>query len=424
MKNLLCNIGQNIVKHKVKTLLSVIISISLCLFLMLFTGNLSGTQKRLEALPEEIEITIDITNIAGSKKSGLTIPIKYINHILESGLTNTKQLTGRAVYTGLDTEIPPGNMPLSENLVAGIATEYSLNQYENQKLTYMEGYSADMFSTDEKVALVLEDYLSENNLSLGDTVEINMYTLQGRGANSDGSVYTSYKMGTYSFKIVGTFSEYGEDGEAKLFLANKDQRFDFVIPFATMAQLIADSNRIFYPSSASFTPKDPYNLNAVKEMLKESGLLQLSNMNTNTDGFYGQTAVMSDSIFISTAEPLQRRLSLLQSIYPVCMAAIALISFFASYLLTQSRLSEMAIFRSLGVSRLGVFFMMWFEGLILSGIGALIAFVLSAAVFPENITAMLMAAAIYFAAYLIGSAAAIIISNRVQVLEILTSTKQ
>lgn len=425
MRNLFYHVGQNIIKHRLKTLLSVTVSVVLCIFLMLFTGNMSTIQQKLKDLPKELEVSIDITNIAGANKTGLTIPPELINKVIESGLVEVKSITSRAFHIDPDTDsFSPHEMPGKNNLVAGITGEYSLEKAENQEIEYMKGYNETIFESEEAVALIRKEYMEEMGLSLGDTVDLLLFSVQGRGRDDNfESVYSVFGMGEHSVKIVGTFLSYGDKMETMQKADGNTIFFDYVISYSAMSRFMEEGGRRMYPTSASFTPKNPYNLNKIKEMLEEAGIAQVSSMNTNTAGFYGQNAVITDDSFISTAEPLQRRLSLLQAVYPFCIGAVALISFLAAYLLTQSRLLEMALFRSLGMSRASVFFMMWTEGLVLSGIGALIGFLLAALVIPGSMGAILIAALIYFGAYLIGSASAVIISNRVEVLTILTDTK-
>ena len=51
----------------------------------------------------------------------------------------------------------------------------------------------------------------------------------------------------------------------------------------------------------------------------------------------GSAAVINDRKFILRAEPLERNIRLLQSLYPLFFAAVAVIAFLVSYLLAQSR---------------------------------------------------------------------------------------
>ena len=86
----------------------------------------------------------------------------------------------------------------------------------------------------------------------------------------------------------------------------------------------------------------------------------------------GSAAVINDRKFILRAEPLERNIRLLQSLYPLFFAAVAVIAFLVSYLLAQSRRDEIAVCRSLGESRTGVFLQFFWESTVVCLSGAVL----------------------------------------------------
>ena len=425
MRYLLTIIGRSIMRHKGKTLISIFVCTALCLFLLLFTANIASIRQKLELLPSEVEINIIVTNVSAAKKSSLMIKSDDVDKIMNTGLVNMKIITARALYLedGVEPLDPPKYMAGRENLVGAMNSEHPLLQSDEQTLTYMDGHNGSLLATDESVCLVRREYLEEKGLALGDTVSITLYTVYQSGVNDLGTLSSTVKYaGPCKLKIAGTFESYGDRAET-MALRDTAPCFNFIVPYGFMRRFAEEQDCRLYPTSAVFTPIDPYRLNELKEKLQETGMLQHKETNSNTGGMHGNTLIINDNTFIHTAEPQQRRLSLLETVYPLCVAAVFLIAFLVSYLLIQSRRGEMAIFRSLGLGRLGVFFVMWAENLVLCILGSAAGLVITAIAAPGSLQAMLLAVALYAVAYLAGTAVSVLLTNRLDVLAVMSAEK-
>lgn len=175
----------------------------------------------------------------------------------------------------------------------------------------------------------------------------------------------------------------------------------------------------FYADSGSFVVKDPFQLNALKEeMYHEVKFLPV--VTRAQQRFDGNALTIMDETFIRSAETLQGNLALLRGMLPFLAAIVIFIGYLCSYLSLQSRQEEYALMRSLGTGR-GRSFLLLFGETALVAAGACLLGSLAALVFFGTKTEVLaLAGALFFLAFLAGTAAAIFSLYRLSVMEMLS----
>ena len=174
----------------------------------------------------------------------------------------------------------------------------------------------------------------------------------------------------------------------------------------------------FYADSGSFVVKDPFQLNALKEeMYHDAAFLPVI---TRAEYRYdGNALTIMDETFIRSAEALQGNLALLRGMLPFVAAIVIFIGYLCSYLSLQSRQEEYALMRSLGTGRGKSFFLLFGETALVAA-GACLLGSFTALVFLRTKAEVLaLAGALFFLAFLAGTAAALLALYRLSVMEML-----
>lgn len=418
------SIGKSLTRNRVKSILAVVTSLALIIFMLIFSCNIAQSKKRLENLPEEIPVELHVTNVAGTNDRGLTIDSNALKKIEETNLVTPIVYTARMLYFEPRMVEDPRTIVSAPGaqMVYSMTSDKFLEQ--ESEVTYMDGYGPEMFATDEPTVLMQENYLKSYNqivaetlgdehvVEVGDEIEWTFYNIQQRGQMNQRAT----RVGERKVKIVGTFNSYGNPFESL------GATISMIMPYQTMVDFAKDSNLSIWPSTAWYTVDNPYELNKLKDGLREAGMNQADRVKVLA-GVYGNTVTIGDDAFIGVAEPLMRDLTMLEKIYPFAIAAVMFIAFLVSYLLIQSRKAEMAIQRSIGVSRGGVFIRMWLESMLLCIIGAVLGGAAVLVLGLGTIDEILIPVLIYLAAYGIGSAVAVAASSSKDVISILTAAE-
>lgn len=396
-------LGRSLKRHGKKTLIALLVSTVLGTFLCQFAGNVETYRQRLRELSEKAELRVTFVNTSGTRDVGLKVYDDKLRALEESGLVQTGLYKAECWFsdgTGDDQPSPLNPRRLVQT-VAGYTNTTPLGGEEG--VTWFEGYDSSIFDSDQAVCLLPQERFDRLGYQPGDTVHIQFFT---GGANGK-SIFPGQEM---DMAIAGTFQN---DGPAL-------SRLGMVCPYRTMRRGLRESNLNIWPSQAYLTIPDPEDLNAVKALLQELEI-QPVDKSLNTWAEYGKTAVINDSIYIGTAEPTQRTLDLLRSLYPAVFAAVALIALLASYLLMQSRREEIALQRSLGVKPRRTFALFLGESACLCVLGAVLAGAFSACLLGTPPRALGLPLLGYAGAYLLGSGAAILLMLRTGVLAVLSA---
>jgi ABC-type antimicrobial peptide transport system permease subunit len=165
--------------------------------------------------------------------------------------------------------------------------------------------------------------------------------------------------------------------------------------------------------SATIIPKDPRNLDALRDYLEENGYSQVGIIRSNRLAVVIEDKALADGLL-----SIQQHLSSLNFIIPIMLLLSGVIAFILSYLLTRHRLPEFAVMRSLGTKKFQVYLAFFLEQFFLLLIGVLpVASVLLAR--PEWLPAVQRNLLLFLAVYTLGIVIAIGLMGRSKVLDIL-----
>ena len=183
---------------------------------------------------------------------------------------------------------------------------------------------------------------------------------------------------------------------------------EIVLPLATV-EAMSVNHWLFYVNSFNFTVSDNRQLPALKAKLIE--------MTLHGVGELGVRVAIDDRILDGTVSPIQSNLALLEGLYRFFFIAVIAIGFFLCFLMARGRKAEFAVMRMLGESRLQVTMKALLEqaSLCLAGIllGAMI-FLLVGRGAPDPATC-----GIILGCYTLGAALAVLLTIRVDVMDIL-----
>ena len=194
--------------------------------------------------------------------------------------------------------------------------------------------------------------------------------------------------------------------------------FKAVMPIATYEQLCSTATQAhqqlgtgmewpFDLSSFLFTVKDNYQLEELKGYLTEQGLA----------GTSGIRAVIDDRILRGTVAPVESNLSLLEGLYAFFFGMVTAIGFLLSFLLARGRKPEYAVMRMLGESRLQITLKALLEQFVLCLGGVLLGAAAVGIIGQEGFRPGVCAAILL--CYTVGAAVAVLLTVRVNVMDIL-----
>lgn len=123
---------------------------------------------------------------------------------------------------------------------------------------------------------------------------------------------------------------------------------DVVFPFETIRAVFHEKNLEFFADSGAFQVKDPYQLNELKQEMKELQFMQV--IPAAEYRYEGDALTVLDETFIRSAEQLLRNEELFTRMLPFMAIAVLCIGYVAASLLMRGRREEYAIMRSLGQS--------------------------------------------------------------------------
>lgn len=397
-------LGRGLKRHGKKTVITLLVSVALGIFLCQFAGSVDTYRRRLEDLSANAGLKVTFVNSSGTRSVGLHIYDDKLRALEESGFAEPGFYAASCFFsdgTPDDQPILPNPKRLVQVLAAYTSDEALAGIDGN--IVYFDGYDESFFSSGEPVCLVPQYRFENQGFSAGGKVHVQFFTSNGK------SVYPGVEM---DLTIAGTYRDAG----------GITPDAGMVCPYKTLRRVMKESKLNFWPSQAYLTIPDPGNLNGVKALLQELEIEPV-NAGLSSNAWFGKTATINDSVYIGSAEPTQRTLALLRSLYPAVFAAVALIALLASYLLMQSRREEIALQRSMGAGAGRVFWLCFGESACLCLLGAAIAAALSALALGTPPLALGLPLLGYMAFYLLGAGLAVLLMLRVDVLAVLAAAE-
>jgi hypothetical protein len=351
----------NIKRRKQKSALVVLISLIIAFFAFVYVSGIQTNERELSALPKAMPITARITNMNGSQIAGLEIGESLIEKITDSGYARDLYYTAQLEANFSD--IPDEKNQAKEIFIRAVNDINAIPNYEDMAIELDGSTSLEFLRGNDDKCIADYVWLQYNDLSVGDSIEINLY-----GLKYDPSfyTYTIVPLGTSSLLIAGSMSPSGSDGGIYM---------DLLCPAGWAKEKYAAAGENFSLDSAMFTVADPLRLNEFKAAMKK---IYLMPVDPRADAkIYGSALTVHDETFIKTATRLKSHLATLYGFAAAVFAVIVLVGYALSYLFMQSRRVEVVIMRSLGVNRRECVLVMLFEYAALGLLGSLLGMLVS-----------------------------------------------
>lgn len=254
-------------------------------------------------------------------------------------------------------------------------------------IRWLDGYDESCLESGERICVVPGNWGYE----LADTIPL--LTKVAKGINEI--------EGIIRLKVVGLYD--GKITDLSTVMPLKTMEDLNVVANAVQKQNGNYSEWVFGLDDVFFTIKDNRQLTEIKTMLIEKGLCNNDNIRVRVD----------DRVLKEAVEPIESNLAQLEGSCVFFFVMVTAIGFFISFLLTRGRKAEYAVMRLLGESRLQITIKTLVEQCVLCFVGVLLGAMLSPDSFQPTICATVLLC------YTLGAAAAVLLTIRVDVLDIL-----
>ncbi len=256
-----------------------------------------------------------------------------------------------------------------------------------ENINWMEGYDESCIESNERVCIVPESWGYEP----GDTIPLLAEYISGM----------SYIEGIFHLKVVATYP-------------GKITGFTCAMPLKTMEELTNVASKAqkqvgnhyswtFSLEEVYFTVKDNQQLDAIKAMMEERGVRDSEFLRLRID----------DRILKETVNPIKSNLAQLEGSYLFFFVIIAAIGFFISFLLARGRKAEYAVMRLLGENRTQITLKALLEQFVLCLSGVILGSLIALNSFDALICSIILLC------YTVGAALAVLLTVRVNVMDIL-----
>lgn len=165
----------SIKRRKIANLVAVGISLVLVVLLNLYFGSIRSYEKQLEDLAQNVPVYCQITNMNGSRSSGLFISEKIVDSLLNSRMTADESCM--VVMMAGEGDFPLMDSPKYLNLyVVGANKAEAIDGLTEDMIDMGKGSVEDFFSSDGPECIVSKDTLEEHNWKIGDRILFNFST--------------------------------------------------------------------------------------------------------------------------------------------------------------------------------------------------------------------------------------------------------
>lgn len=324
---LLTEVKHQLFRNRGRTALSVCIAALLAMCMAFYVGNIGASEAALQSLSDSVPVTVRITSRNGAKTAGLNIEAKPFDHLTEAGVHDVRctavaagafspEVRAQEMFLGGDTTVRAGNSLEALELSA-------------DDLHFADGQSAAFLSGDSAQCVISEDYAERTGLHPGDTLSLELYTVR---QSMNGTIYQM--IGDAALEIIGTHSAPGGA--------------DVILPVRYLRAEAETAGVSFLYDSCSALVDDSTHLKDFKaEMQKYFMDINPSAEDPNA----GDALSVEDELFVKTASRLRQNIALFQSMLVPFFALIIGLVVLTTFLTMRSTRRDMAIARSLGVSK-------------------------------------------------------------------------
>lgn len=402
-------------RRKAACLLVVISTMAATVFMLFYPSLIDNTRKRLEETYSSITVTGSILSedkivpaVSGSmwekmQQSGYfsslygsasfvirTFPKDILEESAGEGASEQQKLIAFQNLLASFEEEDSGGVSGSMKACSSFSAEDELVRIR-EDIRWLEGYDESCLEGDERICIISDKW----GYAPGDTIPLLARV----------PVSKTQLEGIFHLKVAGTYP-------------GKITKFAAVMPLKTMEDLTIAATAVhkqagnpyawnFGLNAVYFTVRDNQQLDQIKAAITESGLRSNKLVRVRID----------DRILKETVGPIESNLAQLEGSYLFFFVMIAAIGFLLSFLLARGRKPEYAVMRMLGESRLQITLKALLEQFVLCLGGVLLGAAAVGIIGQERFRPGICAAILL--CYTLGAAAAVTLTVRVNVMDIL-----
>ena len=402
-------------RRKAACLLVVVSTMAATVFMLFYPSLIDNTRKRLEETYSSITVTGSILSedkivpaVSGSmwekmQQSGYFSPLygsasfvirTFPKDILEEsageGASEQQKLIAFQNLLASFEEEDSGGVSGSMKACSSFSAEDELVRIR-EDIRWLEGYDESCLEGDERICIISDKW----GYAPGDTIPLLARV----------PVSKTQLEGIFHLKVAGTYP-------------GKITKFAAVMPLKTMEDLTVAATAVhkqagnpyawnFGLNEVYFTVRDNQQLDQIKAAITESGLRSNKLVCVRID----------DRILKETVGPIKSNLAQLEGSYLFFFVMIAAIGFLLSFLLARGRKPEYAVMRMLGESRLQITLKALLEQFVLCLGGVLLGAAAVGIIGQEGFRPGVCAAILL--CYTVGAAVAVLLTVRVNVMDIL-----
>lgn len=402
-------------RRKAACLLVVVSTMAATVFMLFYPSLIDNTRKRLEETYSSITVTGSILSedkivpaVSGSmwekmQQSGYfsslygsasfvirTFPKDILEESAGEGASEQQKLIAFQNLLASFEEEDSGGVSGSMKACSSFSAEDELVRIR-EDIRWLEGYDESCLEGDERICIISDKW----GYAPGDTIPLLARV----------PVSKTQLEGIFHLKVAGTYP-------------GKITKFAAVMPLKTMEDLTIAATAVhkqagnpyawnFGLNAVYFTVRDNQQLDQIKAAITESGLRSNKLVRVRID----------DRILKETVGPIESNLAQLEGSYLFFFVMIAAIGFLLSFLLARGRKPEYAVMRMLGESRLQITLKALLEQFVLCLGGVLLGAAAVGIIGQERFRPGICAAILL--CYTVGAAAAVMLTVRVNVMDIL-----
>ena len=402
-------------RRKAACLLVVVSTMAATVFMLFYPSLIDNTRKRLEETYSSITVTGSILSedkivpaVSGSmwekmQQSGYfsslygsasfvirTFPKDILEESAGEGASEQQKLIAFQNLLASFEEEDSGGVSGSMKACSSFSAEDELVRIR-EDIRWLEGYDESCLEGDERICIISDKW----GYAPGDTIPLLARV----------PVSKTQLEGIFHLKVAGTYP-------------GKITKFAAVMPLKTMEDLTIAATAVhkqagnpyawnFGLNAVYFTVRDNQQLDQIKAAITESGLRSNKLVRVRID----------DRILKETVGPIESNLAQLEGSYLFFFVMIAAIGFLLSFLLARGRKPEYAVMRMLGESRVEITMKALCEQFLLCLGGVLLGAAAVGIIGQEGFRPGVCAAILL--CYTVGAAVAVLLTVRVNVMDIL-----
>ena len=402
-------------RRKAACLLVVVSTMAATVFMLFYPSLIDNTRKRLEETYSSITVTGSILSedkivpaVSGSmwekmQQSGYfsslygsasfvirTFPKDILEESAGEGASEQQKLIAFQNLLASFEEEDSSGVSGSMKACSSFSAEDELVRIR-EDIRWLEGYDESCLEGDERICIISDKW----GYAPGDTIPLLARV----------PVSKTQLEGIFHLKVAGTYP-------------GKITKFAAVMPLKTMEDLTVAATAVrkqagnpyawnFGLNAVYFTVRDNQQLDQIKAAITESGLRSNKLVRVRID----------DRILKETVGPIESNLAQLEGSYLFFFVMIAAIGFLLSFLLARGRKPEYAVMRMLGESRAQITMKALCEQFVLCLCGVLLGAAAVRALGQEGVRPGICAAILL--CYTVGAAVAVLLTVRVNVMDIL-----